>query len=190
MAQSQAGARARAGTDTRVEVNDMSEDTQIGKYLTFAVGDEFYGIEIKHVIEIIGILDITEVPGVPSYIKGIINLRGKIIPVIEVRSRFGKASVDYDDRTCIIVIEIKDISIGLIIDYVSEVLTIDDQNIVPPPDSKNGFQNYYVKGIGRVGSEVKLLLDCERLIGEVDDAESGTGAGVDAIATATSVDEI
>lgn len=145
---------------------DDSEDTQRGKFLTFSVGDESYGIEINHVTEIIGIQEITEVPGMPDYVKGIINLRGKIIPVIEVRLRFKKQSIPYDDRTCIIVIDIKDISIGLIIDNVSEVLSIDEENIVPPPTSEKGYHNNYVKGIGKVSNEVKLLLDCDLLVSD------------------------
>lgn len=167
--QQQATAAALAATSAAIVAaaeSSEDEDTQKGKYLTFTVGDECYGIEITHVTEIIGIQDITEVPGVPDYVKGIINLRGKIIPVIEVRLRFRKKTIEYDDRTCIIVIDINEISIGLIIDSVSEVLEIEEGNIVPPPSSKTGFQNYYVKGIGKVGDEVKLLLDCEKLIGD------------------------
>jgi purine-binding chemotaxis protein CheW len=148
------------------EMEMEAEDTQKGKYLTFSVGNEDYGIEINHVTEIIGIMDITEVPGTPKYVKGIINLRGKIIPVIEVRARFKKEATLYDDRTCIIVIDVKDITIGLIIDSVSEVLNIADENIVPPPDVKTGFHNNYVKGIGKVNNEIKLLLDCDRLLSD------------------------
>ena len=145
---------------------EIMEDTQKGKFLTFSVGKESYGIEIKFVTEIIGIQDITEVPELPNYVKGIINLRGKIIPVIDVRLRFKKQPKEYNDRTCIVVIEIKDISIGLIVDNVAEVINIDDNNIVPPPDIKTGFHNRYVRGIGKVGNEVKLLLDCDKLLNE------------------------
>lgn len=148
------------------EALELSEDTQKGKYLTFTVGNEFYGIEIYHVTEIIGIQEITEVPELPDYIRGIINLRGKIIPVIEVRLRFGMVSEDYTDRTCIIVIDIEDISVGLIIDSVSEVLSISEDNIVPPPETKAGFHSDYVKGIGKAHDGVKLLLDCKKLLGE------------------------
>lgn len=147
-------------------VDNDPEDTQRGKYLTFSVGNEAYGIEINHVTEIIGIQEITEVPGMPDYVKGIINLRGKIIPVIEVRLRFKKEAIEYNDRTCIIVIDIKDLSIGLIIDSVSEVIKISEEHIVPPPDTKTGFHNNYVKGIGKVGNEVKLLLDCDLLVSD------------------------
>jgi purine-binding chemotaxis protein CheW len=142
----------------------IEEDTQHGKYLTFNIGEEAYGIEIKHVTEIIGIQPIAAVPKVPSFVKGIINLRGKIIPVIDVRSKFNKEEADYDERTCIIVVDVKDTSVGLIVDKVADVLTIVDGEIVDPPDTKTGFRNNYVKGVGKVGTEVKLLLDCEKLL--------------------------
>lgn len=148
------------------EIMETAEDTQKGKFLTFSVGREAYGIEIKFVTEIIGIQDITEVPELPSYVKGIINLRGKIIPVIDVRLRFKKESKEYNDRTCIVVINIKETSVGLIVDNVAEVISIDDSNIVPPPQIKIGFHNRYVRGIGKVGNEVKLLLDCDKLLND------------------------
>lgn len=142
------------------------EDTQRDKYLTFQLGKEVFGIEIKYVTEIIGIQQITYVPQVPDFVKGIINLRGKVIPVIDVRLKFKKEAVKYDDRTCIIVIDIKDISIGLIVDCVSEVIDIKESDIVPPPSYKTGFQNKYIKGVGKVGNDVKLLIDCETIIAE------------------------
>lgn len=143
---------------------EQEEDTQRGKYLTFKLGDDIFGIEIKFVTEIIGIQSITYVPQVPDYVKGIINLRGKIIPVIDMRIKFKKPTIDYDDRTCIIVIDIEDVSIGLIVDRVTEVLNIGDDSIVPPPSYKTGYQNKYIKGIGKVGNEVKMLLDCEMIV--------------------------
>lgn len=145
---------------------EMEEDTQKGRFLTFALGKEIYGIEIKHVTEIIGIQAITELPELPEYIKGIINLRGKIIPVMDVRLRFKKEPRDYNDRTCIIVVDIQDLSIGLIVDSVAEVLSIGEQDIVEPPQMNKGFNRKYIKSIGKVGSEVKLLLDCEKLLTE------------------------
>jgi purine-binding chemotaxis protein CheW len=148
------------------EILEEQEDTQHGRFLTFALGEEVFGIEIRYVKEIIGMQPITRLPEVPDYIKGIINLRGKIIPVIDVRLKFKKEAVEYNDRTCIIVIETSDMSVGLIVDNVAEVIAIDDENIVPPPDARAGIQNRYINGIGKVGSEVKLLLDCERLFHE------------------------
>jgi purine-binding chemotaxis protein CheW len=147
----------------------IEEDTQKGKFLTFVIGHEEFGIEIRFVTEIIGgIQMITEVPEVPNYVKGIINLRGKIIPVIDVNLRFKMEAKEYSDRTCIIVIDIDDLSVGLIVDNVAEVLSIADENIVPTPDGRAGFHHRYIKGIGKVGSAVKLLLDCDRLLSDED----------------------
>lgn len=147
------------------------EDTQKGKYLIFTIGSEEYGIEIKHVTEIIGIQTITPVPELAAYVKGVINLRGKIIPVIDVRLRFKKEERSYDDRTCIIVVEIGDISVGLIIDRVSEVIKINDGDIAPPPRISSGFNHKYIQGVGKAENGVKLLLDCGRLLND-DEIES------------------
>ncbi len=144
---------------------EQEEDTQRGKFLTFSLGNEFYGLEISYVTEIIGLQPITEIPDLPDYVKGIINLRGKIIPVIDVRLRFKKAFREYTDRTCVIIVDVNETAVGLIVDAVSEVLTISDENIVPPPEIRS-TQNRYIKGIGKVGGEVKLLLDCRRLLNE------------------------
>lgn len=140
-----------------------TEDTQHGRYLTFALGDEMFGVDISFVTEIVGMQLITPLPEAPAYMKGIINLRGKIIPVIDVRLKFRKEPKEYDDRTCIIVIDILDVTVGLIVDNVAEVLMIDDENISPPPDQRAGLQNRYLAGIGKVGNDVKLLLSCEKL---------------------------
>ena len=157
------------------EVLDYEEDTQKGKYLTFTLGSESYGIEIRYVTEIIGIQPVTEVPELPEYIRGIINLRGKIIPVMDVRLRFKKPYREYNDRTCIIVIDVKAVSIGLIVDSVAEVLSIQDNEIVAPPEvSRSG--NKYIKGIGKVGIDVKLILDCDRLLNE-NEAENLSNIG-------------
>ncbi len=144
---------------------ELEEDTQKGRYLTFSLGNETYGIEIKYVTEIIGIQSITELPELPGYIRGIINLRGQIIPVMDVRLRFKKEFREYNDRTCIVVIDINEVAVGLIVDSVSEVITIAEQDITPPPQLK-GQSNRYIKEIGKVGNEVKLLLDCEKMLTE------------------------
>ena len=152
------------------ELFEQEEDTQKDKFLTFNMGNESYGIEISNVKEIIGIQSITEVPELPEYIRGIINLRGKIIPVMDVRLRFKKEFKEYNDRTCVIVIEVDDVSIGLIVDSVSEVMSIAESEIVPPPDIKKSG-NKYIKGIGKTDKDVKLILNCERLLSE-DELES------------------
>ncbi len=141
----------------------QEEDTQHGRYLTFALGQESYGLEISYVKEIVGMQPITVLPEVPCEVKGIINLRGKIIPVIDMSLKFGKELSAYNDRTCIIVVDIRDISVGLIVDNVTEVLVIDDSEIVPPPPMKTGAHNEYIKAIGKTGNDVKLLLDCDKL---------------------------
>ncbi|MEA4831965.1 Chemotaxis protein CheW [bioreactor metagenome] len=149
------------------ELVEMEEDTQYGRYLTFNLGTEYYGLEIKYVTEIIGMQLITTLPGLPAYIKGIINLRGRIIPVMDVRLRFDKEQLEYNDRICIIVACFDGVDIGLIVDRVSEVLTIPDADIVPPPEI-NKTSNKFIKGIGKVGNEVKLLLDYQKLIDHDD----------------------
>jgi len=153
------------------ELEELEEDTQKGKFLTFVLGNESYGIGIEFVTEIIGILPITEIPELPTYIKGIVNLRGKIIPVMDIRLRFKKEFRAYNERTCIIVIDVMDNSVGLIVDSVAEVLNISDEDIVLPPTCNTGFSNKYIKGIGKVGNEVKLLLECEKLLSK-DDLEN------------------
>lgn len=145
------------------EIIKKDDDTQHGKYLAFALGKEMFGIEICFVIEIVGMQKINYVPELPDYIKGIINLRGKIITVIDMRLKFKKSSDGYTDRTCIVVIEIEDITVGLIVDNVDEVIMIPDASIDPPPSYRTGFQNRYIKGIGKVNESVILLLNCERL---------------------------
>ena len=141
----------------------QDDDTLKGKYLIFSMGDELYGMEIRYITEIIGIQPITEIPEMPEYVKGITNLRGMIIPVMDARLRFKKEVREYDDRTCIIVIDTDDTSIGLIVDSVSEVIAMGEEDIAPPPDINNGGHRY-IKGIGKAGGSVKLLLDCQRLL--------------------------
>lgn len=167
--------KRKGDDDTVAEVinntTELEEDTLKGRYLTFLLGNESYGIEVRYVTEIIGLQAITEIPELPEYVRGIINLRGKIIPVMDVRLRFKKEPKDYNDRTCVIVVDINDISIGLIVDTVSEVITILEDDIVEPPEMNKGFSNRYIKNVGKYGDEVKLLLDCEKLL-TADELES------------------
>jgi purine-binding chemotaxis protein CheW len=153
-------------TEMHDEMLEMMEDTQKDRYLTFDIGKEAYGIEIINVTEIIGFQPITEVPDLPDYIKGIINLRGKIIPVMDVRLRFKKPPLEYNDRTCVIVVDIQNISVGLIVDAVAEVMDIPERDVVPPPQLNRDHQNKYIKAIGKVGNEVKLLIDCDKLLSD------------------------
>lgn len=141
------------------------EDTQEGKYLTFQSGNEFFGLEIRIVHEIIGIQKIAEIPETEDYIKGLINLRGKIIPVIDVRIRFKQEPFEYTDRTCIIIISVKDTIVGLIVEKIADVVTINKEEVTPPPSLTHGnAKNKYVYGLGKVGDNVKMLLDPEKMI--------------------------
>lgn len=148
----------------------LEEDTQKGQFMTFQVGKEFYGISISYVNEIIMMQPITSVPEVKDYIMGLINLRGKIIPVIDVRIRFKMQPMEYTDRTCIIVINVKSTVIGLIVEKIAEVDTIQDDDIVPPPSlgRKETEQSKYVYGLAKTGDTVKLLIDPEKLIRDDD----------------------
>jgi purine-binding chemotaxis protein CheW len=140
------------------------EETQRGRFLTFLLGNETYGIEIRFVTEIIGLQTITEMPEMPEYVKGIINLRGKIISLIDVRLRFKKDACAYNDRTCIIVIDLNGTPVGLIVDSVSEVLTIPVENIEELTGIHTGQDGRFVTRIGKIGSGVILLLDSEKFI--------------------------
>lgn len=145
-------------------------DTQKGKYMTFKSGNEYFGLEIQYVNEIIQLQAITAIPETEDYIKGLINLRGKVIPVVDVRLRFKQEPFEYNDRTCIIVINIKSMMVGLIVEKIAEVVEIKEDNILPPPSvgRADRVQNKYVYGIGKVGDAVKLLLDPDKLLNDED----------------------
>jgi len=148
----------------------MGADTQLNKYVTFKSGNEYFGLKIQYVNEIIVFQEITQIPESEDYIKGLINLRGKIIPVIDVRLRFKQEPIEYTDRTCIIVINVQDTVVGLIVEKIAEVVEITKENILATPTVSNEekCQNKYVYGIGKVGDSVKLLLDPELLLKDDD----------------------
>lgn len=146
---------------------DAQEDIRQGKYMTFKVGREVFGVELKYVNEIIQIQTVASVPNVEDYIKGLINLRGKIIPVIDVAIRFRKDTFEYTDRTCIIVIAVNGVEVGLIVENIGEVVSIEEEDILPPPNMHHcDTQERFVKGIGKIGEEVKLLLDPVKLLSD------------------------
>jgi purine-binding chemotaxis protein CheW len=168
--------------------NYEEEDTQHGRYLTFTLDENVYGIPIRFVMEIIGIQAITKVPETPDYIRGIINLRGKIVPLIDVRLKFGKEKIAYDERTCIVVVDVNTVFVGLIVDRVDDVLTIADDQIALPPANRIGFENRYIEGIGKAEDRVQLLLNVEKLlrndemdiIEKISEPEPATPIGRDA----------
>ncbi|MEW6217915.1 MAG: chemotaxis protein CheW [Thermodesulfobacteriota bacterium] len=151
--------------------DEDEEDTQKDKYLTFHLAGEDYGIEIRYVTEIIGIQRITELPDMPDFVKGVINLRGKVIPVMDVRTRFRLATRPYDDRTCIIVVNINDTTVGLVVDEVREVADIPAEQVEPPPRTSKGAGSRFIQGMGKMGQEVKILLDVNKLLYEEELAQ-------------------
>ncbi len=152
--------------DEMMNIGASSADTQEGKYMTFKSGSEYFGLEIQYVQQIIQFQAITKIPETEDYIKGLINLRGKIIPVVDVRVRFKQGECEYNDKTCILVITVKDTTVGLIVEQIAEVVEIQKENILPPPTigRNDRGHNKYVYGIGKVGTSVKLLLDPEKLL--------------------------
>jgi purine-binding chemotaxis protein CheW len=143
-----------------------------GKYLTFAIGKEEYGLEILKVREIIGFMDITAVPQMPSYIKGVINLRGQVIPVIDLRAKFCMQTAERTEETCIIVVEItqqgRKFSTGIVVDHVSEVLDIPGEAIEESPQFGSAVKTDFILGMGKVGERVKILLDIDKVLATVD----------------------
>lgn len=150
-------------------VGDDDENGQADKYLLFTLGEELYGIGIASVTEIIEMQKITEVPDMPGYIKGVINLRGRVIPVMNLRLRFGMAEREYDDRTCIVVVEVEKSSMGFIVDTVADVYDIPEAEIEPAPSFKDDEGNgHYISGIGKVEEKVTILIDGRRILQEKD----------------------
>ena len=139
------------------------EDEMRGKYLIFLVEKGEYGIEIRYIIEIINVQDITPVPHTHGYLKGIINLRGTVVPVIDTRLRFGLPEIPYTERTCIVVLSLEEMTIGLIVDEVLEVAHIKDEGIQPPPKLPNQGGNSFILALGAAQSGVKQLLDIDKV---------------------------
>lgn len=139
-----------------------------GKYLTFSLGSEEYGIGILKIKEIIGMMPITYLPRTPEFVKGVINLRGKVIPVIDLRLRFGMNSIDYTDRTCIVVVEIGEglsrSRIGIVVDSVSEVVSIKGADIEDTPEFGAKLQTDHILGMAKLNGGVKILLDIDRVL--------------------------
>jgi purine-binding chemotaxis protein CheW len=151
-----------------IDKNSGSRTTaQGGKYLTFSLASEEYGLEILKVREIIGIMDITCMPQMPNYVKGVINLRGKVIPVIDLRLKFGLEPAEYTEQTCIVVVDVGSL-VGVIVDTVQEVLDIDGSQIDPPPPLGASVDTSFVLGMGKVKDDVKILLDIDKVLASED----------------------
>ncbi|MBI5581083.1 MAG: purine-binding chemotaxis protein CheW [Deltaproteobacteria bacterium] len=143
-----------------------------GKYLTFSLASEEYGISILRIKEIIGMMPITSVPQTPEYIKGVVNLRGKVIPVMDLRLRFGMPVMGYTERTCIIVVEISGqagmLQVGVVVDAVSEVLNVKSEDIAPTPSFGTQLNTDYILGMAKMDGGIKILLDITRVLSSED----------------------
>ncbi|MFO7930380.1 MAG: chemotaxis protein CheW [Desulfosalsimonas sp.] len=156
--------------DTKNTEQDESLAGLAGKYLTFLLEDESYGIEILKVQEIIGMQTITRIPRTPEYVKGVINLRGKVIPVIDLRLRFGIEAAEVSRKTCIIVVQVSksdaSVTMGIVVDEVSEVLEISSNEIEPAPSFGTRVETSFILGMAKTEDSVKILLDIDRIMSE------------------------
>lgn len=161
-----------------VEAGGANGQAAGGKFLTFTLGSEEYGVPVLKVREIIKVMDITQVPQVPDYVLGVINLRGKVIPVIDLRRKFGFAAIEHSERTCIIVVDVDlpsvRVMMGVVVDSVSEVLNVTEAEIEETPEFGGRSTTAYLLGLAKVKDSVKILLDLDRVLGS--DGQIGTRA--------------
>jgi len=148
----------------------VKTDARAGKYLTFQLAKEEFAVQVMHVREIMGVQEITAVPQMPMHVKGVLNLRGKVIPVIDLRLKFGLPEIEYTQRTCIIVVQVEGlagrVSTGIIVDGVSEVLTLQSADIEDTPDFGMGAATPYLLGLAKIKGKVKILLDIDKVVQE------------------------
>jgi len=167
----QSSAAAAQAEVTSEQVRSAVADKE-GKYLTFVLANEEFGLEILKVREIIGYMDITSVPQTPDYVKGVINLRGQVIPVVDLRLKFGMESIDITEQTCIIVVEITQathqLQTGIVVDMVSEVLDIAASDIEDSPQFGSSVDTDFILGMGKIGDSVKMLLDIDKVLASDD----------------------
>jgi purine-binding chemotaxis protein CheW len=167
-------------SETEAQTKEMQKTllSKEGKYLTFALSHEEYGLEILKVREIIGYMEITAVPQTPHEVKGVINLRGQVIPVIDLRAKFGMETAEVTDESCIIVVEItqnrRSYSTGIVVDHVQEVLDIAGQDIEEAPQFGPSVDTNFILGMGKIGESVKILLDIDRVLAS-DDLDFSNG---------------
>ncbi len=151
-------------TEQATKTAEQKAQESIQKYLTFELAGEEYGLEIQKVHEIISMMDITSVPQTPEYVKGVINLRGKVVPTIDLRAKFGMPQIERTKHTCIIVVDVGNIEMGIIVDRVSEVMNIAASEIEEPPDFGSNVNTDFIRGLGKIDDSVKILLNIERVL--------------------------
>lgn len=151
--------------------DDDDEDTQKDRFLSFKIAEEEYAVAVSCVIEVIGMQKITHVPDMPEFVKGVINLRGQVIPITDIRMRFGMETREYDDRTCIVVVNVQETFVGIVVDTVSDVLDMPEESISPPPKINQTPGSRYIEGLGKVGEDVKIILNVDKLLYEKEFSE-------------------
>lgn len=165
-------------TTTKESAQQIGIDTDGNQFLTFQLGDELYGVDILRVQEIKGYTAVTKIPNMPDYIKGVMNLRGTIVPIVELRTTFGMPTIDYTVFTVIVVVVVRDRIMGLVVDSVSDVLNISKKDIQSPPDFGAKVDVSVLTGIGKSGDKLVALLNIDRLLTEGEMQEAGAVASV------------
>lgn len=169
-----------AATDPAVRQSVIGLTGAEGKYLTFSLADEHYGIGVRKIKEIIGMMPVTSIPRTPVYVKGVINLRGKVIPVFDLRLKFGMGQAECTERTCIIVVEVRGSAasqlMGIVVNSVSEVVSIKGEDIEETPDLGEEVDSHYILGMAKISGDVKILLDIDKVLnaGEIDPMSGGS----------------
>ena len=156
-----------------MDETQKKQDAELIQLVTFSIGEEEFGVDILKVQEIIRIMEITKVPKAPQFVEGVINLRGNVIPVIDLRKRFGLETRDHDSQTRIIVIEINKMIVGFVVDSVSEVLRIPQNTVEPPPPVVSGLESEYISGVGKLEDRLLIMLDLDRLLSSEEQEELG-----------------
>lgn len=146
------------------EVNKSVVTGEEGQYVTFLLGDEEYGLEILAVQEIIGFTHITHVPHLPDFIKGVINLRGTVVPVIDLRLKFGLGQADYNNHTCVVVVKMEERVMGMVVDVVSEVVNFPEGSVEPAPPFGTNIKADFIKAMGKVGDRLVIILDIDKVL--------------------------
>ena len=156
--------------EDQLEKNDVVENNidELSQYVTFKIDKEMYGVEVLKVHEIVGITKITHVPNSMEFMKGVINLRGNVVPVIDIRLKFNMDPRDYDDTTVILIVELKDYLVGLVVDTVSDVISISSQEIQDTPHFSTNIDTDYIKGVGNKDDDLVIILDVNRILSSVE----------------------
>ncbi len=153
--------------DSGIRQGEQITDEMDNMYLNFYVGEGVYGVEIRYVLQIIGLPEINAMPEMPMFMKGFINLRGNVIPVVSMRERFGQIEEPYNERTCVVIVQVGDREIGLIVDAIKETITIEPEKISPQPTTTQGEDTAYIIGIAQLGpGSVSILIDAQKLFGD------------------------